>query len=268
MLLKILILNTLIYNVNSYCTPSCDFDNNQCGGWCDLDDTCKEGVSCHGRTNVCYYGHCVECSADSHCMDMFSPYPQKPRVCDIEHKMCVECNSDSDCKHSIKRKMCDYNHYNGNTCVECTDYKECESDSNCGGDCFDGECTIGFNCTSQNKYCSLPLPPTNSVMCVECNSDSQCSSPQRPKCSTLDNKCHECTRDHQCRSNIDCSATCVQLNGTFVCIEGNPPVNCSTETPCDLMDGQCKTISINSSAKILFNFYLLFLLNLGGSFPL
>lgn len=168
-----------------YCQPDCNFDPKHCGGQCDEVTInqdlgiCVGGLVC---SSVCWYGSCVECSADSHCGAISTK-----TKCNMDNKECVECTQSRHCTNP-KRPLC--NEYMG-ICGECLKDSDCPNvDSNCGSYCHHGICSQGTNCSDQGLVCG----PTGS--------------------------CHVCFTNYHCRKTpTDCASYCViHKNGTSECV--------------------------------------------------
>ena len=205
-------------NSNGVCTIACASDS-------DSDCTNPIYPFCHSTL-----GMCSKCGADSHCnsdptkgqcssaagecvpcstSNQCAQFPSTP-VCNAGG--CVECVADSDCLTS-EAAQCS----GSNTCITCTDSSQCAHfsstpfcndpgvsgvcvqcfiDSNCptpaAAHCSSNTCTT---CTS-NSQCthlsSTPLCNAESGACVQCLTNSDCTSSETPLCSASSNTCVPC----------------------------------------------------------------------------
>ena len=113
-------------------------------------------------------------------------------VSDLTH-----CERDDDCKELESTPICDLSRH---VCVECTEEKGCEGESEycennvcktCASGVWNGtscvECIENGDCENPTPYCN---PTTNT--CAPCENDSQCDTAQNEHCKTSTGECVVC----------------------------------------------------------------------------
>ncbi len=94
----------------------------------------------------------------------------------------TRCERDDDCKELESTPFCDETRH---VCVECTEEKGCEGESEY---CEDNVC----------KTCESGVWGGQDKGCVECTENSDCENPTTPYCNPTSNRCEPCENDSQC----------------------------------------------------------------------
>ena len=134
---------------------------------CESDDACLEGFSCNFITNVCLPA--AECESNDDCS---LPRP----ACNTDTGRCVGCMEDAHCSSRVGVKHCDDLTH---TCVTCT---------------LDEHCPEGSYC-SEGHACVYP---------PDCQSDAECTEPEKPHCDLAAGHCHECVEPDHCPAGMVC----------------------------------------------------------------
>ncbi|GEM_PF-409588 len=190
---------------------TCDISSHICTG-CVTSSDCKEVTLpiCQISTDGNY---CQKCEKNEECAEKDGMYP----ICNTDAGSCVECNTVTDCGDGMK--FCE-----DHTCGNCHDNSDCES-----GICVDNickECDETHPCTV--GVCILTGPNAN--MCMECQTDAECQSADKPHCAEIgvnQNHCVPCTSDEQCAANGDDKPYCAEAGR-----KANTCVVCKTDEHC------------------------------------
>ncbi len=137
-------------------------------------------------------------------------------VSDLTH-----CEGDDDCKELESTPYCDLSRH---VCVECTEEKGCEGESEY---CEDNVC----------KTCDSGVWDDESKECVECLTYENCiDTPETPQCDEASHTCKSCI-DIDLSKPVWAETQCVECVSDQNCIEkdtNNPVCNLNTNTcePC------------------------------------
>ncbi len=166
------------------------------------DSEYEEGGTCQEGENDLYavfsgetVSDLTHCERDDDCDEL-----ESTPVCDLSRHVCVECTEEKGCEGESEYcennvcKSCDEGLvWNGTDCVECT----------ADGDCTDTPDTPV--CNTETNTCVECL---NNQNCIEkdtnnpvCNSDTNTCEPCPPKSIFYEGECHT----YECRTNEDCA---------------------------------------------------------------
>jgi hypothetical protein len=171
-------------------------DSGNADGKCGGDADCAKPLRCDVPS-----GACVACTLDEHCASS---------LCDDATHACKACTAESDCRGDTPH--CDLD---DRKCVQCLFSSQCGPDEVCQGAAHAcaTRCREDADCAGTNRTtCAVAAG-----VCVECNSNSQCSDPL-PFCQMREGSCVECLVDtdcpelhcsnehqcHTCKSELDC----------------------------------------------------------------
>lgn len=258
-------------NSNSQCPSGKVCSNNTCvaapcGGACTADQICADdmcipadGANCASSASICPTGFICgpaescerQCMMNSDC-----PLPTAP-ICNINNFVCAQCSVNSDCTNPGK-PVCS----SSGTCIQCA----MDSDCYVGGvgagqycdtstsSCMTG-CLTVTDCSPGTKTCTGS--GSTPGMCVECESDTDCTSSSDPVCNMTTAQCVQCLTDTdcadltgQCDPTTNMCVECVensicprgQICQSDTCIDGcsgaDGGSNCPAATPvCDTTSG-------------------------------
>jgi hypothetical protein len=212
--------------------PKCAKLGKQCGE-CKLDTECGAGFRCVKVGNAAKA--CVPECSDS------KPCPQGStcaQFAGVVSKVCAF--SDSKCCYGASCK---------NACSTCAADKcfggecaECVKDADCKG----GKCNPQYHtCITDSCAADKPIKLATGA-CVECANDSHCAGNKAgPKCNLADNKCEPKTATNECSACKDKYPACVEINGTWSCVE------CKTDDDCKAKSaGTCNGSTFSCSGTI------------------
>jgi hypothetical protein len=220
----------------------CDFDSGLCGP-CSSDLQCignPEGPYCSvmcsclmssdcGPSLVCnplsFPNQCVPSCAIDGGTDCSILAAQSPayQFCDLDTGVCGTCDQDSQCVAVDAGVACIFGF-----CVQCLDAGQCPADhAGCNsqtltcGSCFQSSdcpvylptclnqvCATGCVLPDGGQHCQSGVCQTSTGYCVECLSDSDCSQPGSPRCtSDIDagNACAQCVAASDCGDAGPCN---------------------------------------------------------------
>ncbi len=226
---------------NSNCLPpqySCD--------GC-LVTPCDPGQSCVAATGKCAVvkQQCDECTAQLDCADGLKCVKLgATKVCAPTCDNGGACPENSACQKTVVGNVCAFQ---ASTCcygAGCTVASAC---ANCADKCFGGVCVDCLNdtqCTNgkcdpnahtciTSGACSGTTPiKLADGSCVECTNDTHCAnSAVGNKCDLASHKCAKSSASNECAACQDPYPGCVQINGTWSCVE------CSTDADCAAKQG-------------------------------
>lgn len=237
---------------NSNCLPP----SYQCDGC--LVTPCAKGESCVPSTGKCAVvkAQCDECVAQTDCAPGLKCVKLgASKVCAPTCDNNGPCPETSSCQKTTVGNICAFS---SDTCCygpSCTPASGCSScptkcfggacvDCLADGDCSGGKCDVNKHTCITSGPCtgSTPIKLANG-QCVECANDTHCaSSGVGPKCDLATNKCAASTASNECKACVDPFPGCVQLNGTWSCVE------CSTDADCAAKDaGTCNSTTYSCS---------------------
>ena len=222
---------------NNNCLPP----NYSCDGC--LVTPCDPGQSCVASTGQCAVvkQQCDSCNSQLDCADGLKcvQIGSAGKVCAPTCDGGGACPDNSTCQKTVVGNICAYQ---ASTCcygANCTVASACSS---CADKCFGGACVACLNdgqcpggtCDANSHTCitsgacQAPTPiKLADGTCVECTSDTHCgSSTVGPKCDLSTHKCAATSASNQCAACVAPYPGCVQLNGTWSCVE------CTTDADC------------------------------------
>ena len=240
---------------NNNCLPP----NYSCDGC--LVKACDPGQSCVAATGQCAVvkQQCDTCSAQLDCADGLTCVQLgSAKVCAPTCENGAACPDNSTCQKTVVGNVCSFE---AATCcygASCTVASACSS---CAGKCFGGACVgcltdaqcPGGTCDANSHTCATTgacQAPTPIKMvdgtCVECTSDSNCgASTVGPKCDLSTHKCAASSATNQCSACVAPYPGCVQINGTWSCVE------CTTDADCAAKNaGKCNSTTYTCAGTV------------------
>jgi Cys-rich repeat protein len=144
------------------------------------------------------------------------------------------CSSDTDCKPGFH---CDPNSH---ACVSCLMNNDCPNGQVCGGNHV-----CGMGCAQNHPCGDAGLCELDAGICVECQSDGDCTDKNRPRCNPANDRCVPClpTKDN-CGHATYCETQGMNL---YACAPGckddsdctDAPDGGAPATKCDTMKHVC-----------------------------
>lgn len=214
---------------------SCDFIANpptcsQVGGACSkclIPKDCGEGLTCVkiGKEKVCAptCGGGSTCPANSSC----ATFAAGITACAFGAAACSYSDPPAAACAGCPGKCV------AGQCVECLNDSQCAS----GSACIAGT----FTCAKDKCPADKPQKLVTG-QCVECTNDTHCAaSSVGPKC--IGNACAPATQTNECAVCKDPYPGCVEINGTWSCVE------CATDDDCKAKNkGTCSSKTYTCSA--------------------
>jgi hypothetical protein len=241
---------------NNNCLPP----NYSCDGC--LVTPCDAGMSCVTATGKCAVvkQQCDTCNAQLDCADGLKCVKLgTAKVCAPTCDNGAACPDTSTCQKTVVGNVCAFQAATccygssctvADACSKCSDKcfggtcVECLSDSQCTG----GKCDPNAHTCITGGACQAPTPiKLVDGSCVECTNDTHCAS------STVGTKCdlgtHKCgasgNQTNECKPCVDPYPGCVQINGTWSCVE------CSTDADCAAKNaGTCNSTTYTCAGTV------------------
>ncbi len=206
--------------------PSCKSFKGQCDA-CNVTSDCAAGHHCvkMGETKVCA-PECGSsaCPANSECVE----FAASIKACAYQSASCCYGNA---CETALPCKGCPDKCIAG-LCVDCTKDEHCDK----------GTCNTSKHACVSSEACEADKPVKLATgECVECSSDTHCAaSTTGPLC--IGNKCSPSTQNNECALCQAPYPGCVEINGTWSCVE------CATDEDCATKDaGNCSASTYTCS---------------------
>lgn len=179
---------------------------------CQIPKDCGEGLTCvkQGDSKICApsCGGGATCPANSTC----ATFSGGITACSFAAETC--CFGDT-CAPAAACSGCAGKCVAGK-CVECLKDSDCDGDSTC--------LLTSFTCTKATCPAEKPQKLVTGE-CVECTNDTHCAASSKgPKC--IGNACSPSNQNNECSVCKDPYPGCVEINGTWSCVE------CSTDDDC------------------------------------
>lgn len=212
--------------------PACKPVKAQCED-CNLDADCDGGLRCvkQGTSKVC----APDCSNGNTCPDKSTCQG----FLGVAGKACAfqaaKCCYGSAC--TVGCTGCAGDKCIGGKCVACT----------VDADCKGGKCNVGTHECMTNATCpaEAPIKLSATGACVECTNDTHCASKAVTKCNASANKCEKPTGTNECASCGGNYPGCVEINGTWSCVE------CVTDKDCETKKaGTCSATKYTCSGTV------------------
>ena len=237
---------------NSNCLPP----SYQCDGC--LTTPCGAGESCVPSTGKCAVvkAQCDECVAQTDCAPGLKCVKLgASKVCAPTCDNNGPCPENSACQKTTVGTICAFSAATccyGPNCTPASGCASCPSKCFAGGcvecvadgDCAGGKCDLNNHTCITSGPCTAPTPiKLASGQCVECTNDTHCASSKvGPKCDLSNNTCAASSATNECKACVDPYPGCVQINGTWSCVE------CSTDADCAAKDaGTCNATTYSCS---------------------
>ena len=229
--------------------PVCETVQGRCVECLDTSQcTLADAARCEQQMGPAQFT-CVGCTTNEDCGGK-----ALPGLCREVDGVCVDCENNGDCSTAALSRC----NTSGGVC------SVCQGDADCGGRfggldaCIPGqgcvECVDNTHCANNDgkPVCrtSTGSGPAPVNTCVECQANSDCTSPTASRC--VNNQCQPCQADAEC-SHLDtnggaaggtlgvCSAgTCVECTGPNRAACGNNNV-------CNSLTRQCTNRAVNSA---------------------
>ncbi len=218
------------YKVNP---PACQDAKGQCST-CVQDKECGNGLRCvkFGASKIC----APDCSSGQTCPGNSTCVPfvtAGTKACAFNATTCCYGSSCTSACANCPDKCI------AGQCVACT------KDADCAG----GTCNVTTYTCVTNAACPPPGAPTKKIKktatgeCVECLNDTHCvGNPTGSKCNLQSNLCEAGSSTNECSVCGGDYPGCVQLNGTWTCVE------CSTDADCAAKSkGTCSSATYSCS---------------------
>jgi hypothetical protein len=178
---------------------------------CQADSDCAPGTpSCSRDPSAIDFGRCVECISDEECNNPVEASCNQDQETPGFHR-CQPCTGNAECQAQSFRLSSGASTCRpaDGRCVECLAAAECGSFERSACD-SSGSCTpcadeIHCSHIAGRTLCRV-AQPNSPALCVECLSDSDCTSPSRARCDTSSNTCVPCNADTQCTGKISQTA--------------------------------------------------------------
>lgn len=240
---------------NSNCLPP-QYQCDKC-----LVSGCPSGQSCVATTGQCAVvkQQCGECNAQTDCADGLKCVKLGAvKVCAPACENGAACPEKSDCQNTVVGKVCAFQDA---TCCYGPQCKVADACAACptkcfGGacvgclkdtDCPNGKCDANSHTCITSGGCSAPTPiKLADGKCVECTNDTHCNgSKVGTKCDLSNHTCAAATATNECKACVDPYPGCVQLNGTWSCVE------CTTDGDCAAKSkGTCSGTTYTCSGTV------------------
>jgi hypothetical protein len=212
----------------------CDTTTQTCQSGCQTIADCPTGTkSCQGASNG-VAGQCIECSADTDCVNGAVPH------CDVPTNLCVQCLRNDQCASN----QCDTK---GHRCVDCVQDLACGRGQVCDQSTF--KCTPGCSGGSGDSQC----PPDDAVcdaskgtfgQCVICLTDGDCGRDQLCDTGGSQPACIPGCRDDAKCASTDPTVTatiCDKAKGAHgTCVQCRVASDCQNGEVCDPTTEACR----------------------------